>query len=53
MTIIKTLKYKYWLNLGACRKNVLQLTDQTPTIFCYAKSVKLTFLNIPVLHTIQ
>ena len=53
MTILKTLKYKYCLILGTCHKYVVQFTDPTPTIFCYAKRAKLTFLNMPVLYTIQ
>lgn len=28
----------------------MQFTDPSPAIYWYAKNVKLTFLNIPVLH---
>ena len=53
MTILKTLKHKYCLSFGTCPKYVVQFTDPVPTIFWYAKRAKLTFLNMPVLHTIQ
>ena len=29
-----------------------QFTDPTPTNYWYAKRVKLTFLNVPILNTI-
>ena len=53
MTILKALKHKYCLTLGACQKYVVQFTDPTSTIHWYAKRAKLTFLNMPILNTIQ
>ena len=53
MKILKTPKHKYYLNLGTYHKYVVQFTDPSPTLFWYAKRAKLTFLNMPVLHTIQ
>ena len=53
MTILKAVKYKYRLSLGTCHTYVVQFTDPAPTIYWYAKRAKLTFLNVPVLNTIQ
>ena len=51
MTIVKTFKHKYCLNLGSCHKYIAEFTDPTPTIFWYAKRAKLLiFSNMPVLH---
>ena len=40
-------------DLGTCQKYVVKFTDPTPTNYWYAKRVKLTFLNMPILNTIQ
>ena len=45
MTLIKTLKHKYYLSLGTCHKYVVQFTVPTPTIFLNAKRAKLTFFR--------
>ena len=41
MTIIKTFKHKYCLNLGTCHKYIVQFTDPTSTIFLNVKRAKL------------
>ena len=51
--MLKALKHKYCLSLGTCHKYVVQFTDPTPTIYWYAKRAKLTFLNMPILNTMQ
>ena len=47
------LKHKSYLVLSTCHKYVVEFTEPTPTIYLYAKRNKLTFLNMPVLNTIQ
>ena len=55
MTIQKRSNINIALDLGTCHNNVVQFTDPTPTNYWYAKRVKLTFLNMPILklNTIQ
>ena len=53
MTILKALKHKHCSSLGTCHKYVVQFTDPTPAIYWYAQTAKLTFLNMPVLNTVQ
>ena len=33
MTVLKSLKQKFFLSLGTCHKYVVQFTDPTPTIY--------------------
>ena len=51
--MLKTFKHKYHLSLVKCHKYIVQFTDLASTIFRDAKRSKLTFSNMPVLHTIQ
>ena len=53
MAILKGLKHKSCLSLGTCHKYVTGFSEPTPTIYWYAQRNKLTFLNMPVLNTIQ
>ena len=53
MTILKALKHKHCSSLDTCHKYVVQFTDPTPAIYWYAQRAKLTFLNMPVLNTVQ
>ena len=51
--MLKSLKHKYYLILVKRHKYVVQFTDLASTIFRDTKGAKLTFSNMPVLHTIQ
>ena len=53
MAKLKTLKHKYCFSLDTCHKYVVQFKGPTHIIFWYVTRAKLTFLNIPILHTIQ
>ena len=53
MTILKALEHKSFLSLGTCHKHAVEFTEPSPTIYWYAQRNKLTFLNMPVLNTIQ
>ena len=53
MTIIKALNHKSCFSVGTCHKHVVQFAEPTPTLYWHAKRTKLTFLQMPVLNTIQ
>ena len=53
MTIQKRSNINIASDLGTYHEYDVQFTDPTPTIYWYAKIVKLTFLNMPVLNSIQ
>ena len=53
MTIQKRSNINIASDLGTCHKSVLQFTEPIPANYWYAKRVKLTFLNMPILNTIQ
>ena len=53
MTILKALKHKYCLTLGTYHKYVVHFIEPSPTIYWYAKIIKFTFLDTPVLNTIN
>ena len=47
MTIQKRSNINIASDLGTYHEYDVQFTDPTPTIYWYAKRVKLTFLNMP------
>ena len=53
MTTQKRSNINIASDLGTYHEYDMQFTDPTPTIYWYAKRVKLTFLNMPVLNSIQ
>ena len=53
MIILNALKHKSRLTLSTCHRYVVEFTEPTPTTYWYAQKNKLTFLNMPVLNTIQ
>ena len=50
---ISKRNHKSYLSLATCHKYVVQFTEPIPIIYLYAIKTKLTFLNMPVLNTVQ
>ena len=43
MSTLKEFKHNYCFSLGTCHKYVVQLTDQTPTTYWYARKLNYIF----------